>query len=76
MKPGTFRLRKTTDIRQEHPIYEIVDESRNVLLDVTKNDAGIYEACIIDSQGEGRVVELKTLLELIQEARRKIEMDE
>ncbi len=76
MKPGTFRLRKATDIRQEHPIYEIVDESRNVLLDVTKNDASVYEACIIDSQGEGRVIELETLLELVQEARRKIEMDE
>ncbi len=76
MKPGKFRLRKTSDIRQEHAIYEIVDEDRNILLDVTKTDAGVYEACIIDNQGQGRVVQLSVLLELIQEARRKIEADE
>ena len=76
MKPGTFRLRKVSDINQEHPIYEIVDESSSVLLDVTKTDAGEYEACIIDNQGEGRVVALKVLLELIQDAQRRIEQDE
>jgi len=76
MRPGRFRLRKTTDIRQEHPIYEIVDEELRTLFDVTKNDGGVYEACIMDNQGEGRVVELEVLLELIQEARRKIEADE
>ena len=75
MKPGKFRLRKTTDVHQEHPIYEIVDEHRNVLLDVTKNDAGIYEACLIDNHGEGRVVELTVLLDLIQEARQRIDED-
>lgn len=36
MKPGKFRLRKTSDIPQEHLIYEIVDEDQNILLDVTK----------------------------------------
>ena len=76
MKPGKFRLRKTTDINQEHPIYEIVDEERSVLLDVTKTDAGVYEACIIDNQGEGRSVELSVLLGLIEDARQKIEADE
>lgn len=73
MKPGQFRLRKTTDIRQEHPVYEIIDEKQRTLLDVTKTDAGVYEACIMDNEGEGRVVELQVLLELIEEARRKIE---
>lgn len=76
MKPGKFRLRKTSDIRQEHPVYEIVDEERRILLDVTKTDAGVYEACIMDNEGEGRVLELNVLLELIQEAQRKIEADE
>ena len=76
MKPGKFRLRKTSDIHQEHPIYEIVDDEQNVLLDVTRTDAGVYEACIIDNQGEGRVVELSVLLELIHEAQRKIEANE
>lgn len=76
MKPGQFRLRKTTDIRQEHPVYEIIDEEHRTLLDVTKTDAGVYEACIMDNEGEGRVVELKVLLELIEEARRKIEADD
>jgi hypothetical protein len=77
MKSGKFRLRKTSNIRQEYPIiYEVVDEDGNVLLDVTKNDSGIYESCILDNQGQGRVIELQTLLELIQEAQRKIELDE
>ena len=76
MKPGQYRLRKTTDIRQENPIYEIIDEESRTLLDVTKTDAGVYEACIMDNEGEGRVVELKVLLELIEEARRKIEADD
>ncbi len=76
MKPGNFRLRKTSDIRQEHPIYEIVDEERSILLDVTKTDAGVYETCIIDNQGEGRVVQLSVLLQLLEEAQRKIEAGE
>jgi len=76
MNPGKFRLRKTSDIRQEHPIYEIVDEDRKVLLDITKTDGGVYEACIPDNEGAGRVVELSVLLELIQEAQRRIEADE
>jgi hypothetical protein len=75
MKPGVFRLRKTSDVRQEHAIYELVDEDRNILMDVTKNDAGRFEACIIDNQGDGRVVELNALLELIDEARRLIDED-
>ena len=75
-KAGKFRLRKVSDIRQEHPIYEIVDEDRSILLDVTKTDAGVYEACIMDNHGEGRVVQLSVLLQLIQEAQRKIEADE
>lgn len=76
MKPGNYRLRKTSDIHQEHPIYEIVDEDRKVLLDITKTDDGVYEACILDSEGAGRMVELSVLLELIQEAQRRIEADE
>jgi|CXWL01.1.fsa_nt_gi hypothetical protein len=76
MKPGKFRLRKTSDIHQECPIYEIVDEDRIVLLDVTKTDSGMYEACIMDNQGEGRVVELSVLLGLIQEVQRRIDADE
>ena len=76
MKPGDFRLSKVSDIHQDHPIYEIVDEDRTVLMDVTKNDAGVYEACIMDNEGQGRVVELRVLLALIQEAQRRIELDE
>lgn len=76
MKPGTFRLRKSSDINQEHPIYEIVDERSSILLDVTKTDAGVHEVCIMDNQGEGRVVALNVLLELIQEAQRRLEQDE
>jgi hypothetical protein len=76
MKPGTFSLRKTSDVKQDYPIYEIVDEHRSVLLDVTKTDAGVYEVCILDNQGEGRVVALNVLLELIQEAQRRLEQDE
>jgi hypothetical protein len=76
MKPGTFSLRKTSDVNQDYPIYEIVDEHRSVLLDVTKTDAGVYEVCILDNQGEGRVVALNVLLELIQEAQRRLEQDE
>lgn len=76
MKPGTFRLRKTSDVNQEHPIYEIVDEHSSILLDVTKTDAGSYEVCILDNQGAGRVVALNLLLELIQEAQRRLEQDE
>lgn len=76
MKPGMFRLRKVSDVNQEHPIYEIVDERSSVLLDVTKTDAGAYEVCILDNQGEGRVVALPVLLELIQEAQRRLEQDE
>jgi hypothetical protein len=76
MKPGNFRLRKTSDINREHPIYEIVDEDRNVLLDVTKTDSGEYEACIVDNRGEGRVVDLRVLLELIQQAQRKLDGNE
>ena len=76
MRAGKFRLRKTSDIHQEHPIYEIIDEERRVLLDVTRTDAGVYEACIMDNQGEGRAVELTVLLELIQEARGRIEAEE
>lgn len=76
MKPGVFKLRKTSDVRQEHSIYELVDEDYNILMDVTKNDAGHFEVCIIDNRGDGRVVELSTLLELIDEARRRIDEDE
>jgi hypothetical protein len=76
MRPGKFRLRKISDIDQEHPVYEIVDEERRILLDITKTDAGVYEACIIDNEGEGRVVGLDVLLELIREAQRKIDADE
>lgn len=46
------------------------------MLDATKTDAGVYGACIMDKEGEGRVVELGVLLELIEEARRKIDADE
>lgn len=76
MRPGKFRLRKVSDIRQEHPVYEIVDEAQITLLDITKTDAGVYETCIMDNNGVSRVVELETLLELIHEARRKMEADQ
>ena len=75
MKPGVFRLQTTSDVRHEHMIYELVDEDHNILMDVTKNAAGHLEVCMIDSQGDGRVVELSTLLRLIDEARRRIGED-
>ncbi len=42
-----------------------VDEDRKVSLDITKTDGGVYEVCILDNEGTGRVVELSVLLELI-----------
>jgi hypothetical protein len=65
MKPGNFRLSKATSVQQEHPIYEIVDDDRRTLLDITKTDGGVYEVCVVDSAGESRVVRLELLLELI-----------
>jgi hypothetical protein len=76
MKSGKFRLRKTSDVNQESAIYEIVDEQLAVLLDVTRTDTGAFQVCIIDNQGEGRMIELSALLDLVQEAKRKIETDE
>lgn len=76
MKSGNFRLRKTSNVEQEAVVYELVDEASAVLLDVTKTDVGVFEVCIIDNQGEGRAIELGTLLDLIEDAKGRIEADD
>ena len=59
---GAFRLQKFSNISQEACIYEIIDEHSTVLMDVTRTDAGVYEACITDNEGKARVIELSVVV--------------
>ena len=37
------KLQKFAPIDRNYPIYEIIDEANEVLIDVSRSDAGIYE---------------------------------
>lgn len=76
MSKPTLRLRKTSPIDREFSVYEVVDEAGDILFDVGKSDEGVYELAIFDHTGRGRVVELATVMALIDDARKRIEEDD
>lgn len=67
-----LRLQKFTPIDREHPIYEVVDDERNVLLDVTRSSEGDWEI-LMHSDSVGRVLPLTEVMGLIARARRLLE---
>jgi hypothetical protein len=67
-----LKLQKFVPIDREYPIYEVTDESHNVLFDVSRTDGGAFEIGF-HKDGVGRVLELEETLALILQARTLLE---
>ena len=69
-----LKLQKFVPIDREFPIYEIIDAEGNVILDVSRSDNGTIELGL-QPLGSGRVIPLKEVLHLIDEATTLLERE-
>jgi hypothetical protein len=69
-----LKLQKFAPIDREFPIYEIVDDNGEVLLDVTRSDEGTLELGL-QKNSQNRVIPLKEVLTLIEQACRLLELE-
>jgi hypothetical protein len=69
-----LKLQKFAPIDREFPVYEITDDSGDVILDVSRADDGTLELGL-QKLAAGRIVSLREVLRLIDEACKLIETD-
>ena len=67
-----LKLPKFSPIDREYPVYELIDENNDVLLDVSRSNEGVYEIALHEGS-VGRVLPLDDVLLLIQRARALLE---
>jgi hypothetical protein len=68
-----LRLRKATDIKREHAIFELLADGE-VILDVGYSDTGTFEVCF-SQPIVGNALSWEQLREWIEEGRRMADQD-
>ncbi len=64
----SLRIQKFVPIDRDYPIYEIINDANEVLLDVSRTDSGDYEL-MCHKAAVNTALDLDTVLRLISQAR-------
>lgn len=71
----TLTLQKFSPVDREHSVIEVIDDTGEVLFDVSRNDQGTLEMCFHPALS-GRVLLYEEVIALIEQARARAMKDE